>query len=87
MRASMGLFGHLSKFVSKKSSLFGAEVEKSMETLLIHLQDEDPLVAQVSTAEDSWVTTCKGGANSPPPPIPRSPSQCRPVTSRTGTPH
>ncbi|KAM7152500.1 protein maestro [Macrochelys suwanniensis] len=46
-RASMELFGHLSNFVSKKSSLFGAEVEKSMETLLIHLQDEDPLVAQV----------------------------------------
>ncbi|TFK01454.1 ankyrin repeat domain-containing protein 45 [Platysternon megacephalum] len=36
-RASMELFGHLSKFVSKKSSLFGAEVEKSMGTLFIHL--------------------------------------------------
>ncbi|XP_053898223.1 maestro heat-like repeat-containing protein family member 1 [Malaclemys terrapin pileata] len=45
-RASMELFGHLSKFVSKKSSLFGAEVEKSMGTLLIHLQDGDPQVAQ-----------------------------------------
>ncbi|XP_065415756.1 maestro heat-like repeat-containing protein family member 1 [Chrysemys picta bellii] len=42
----MELFGHLSKFVSKKSSLFGAEVEKSMGTLLIHLQDGDPQVAQ-----------------------------------------
>ncbi|XP_065435031.1 protein maestro-like [Chrysemys picta bellii] len=52
-RASMELFGHLSKFVSKKSSLFGAEVEKSMGTLLIHLQDGDPQVAQVSAAEGS----------------------------------
>ncbi|XP_074925162.1 protein maestro-like [Chelonoidis abingdonii] len=46
-RASIELFGHLSKFVSKRSSLFGAEVEKSMGTLLIHLQDGDPQVAQV----------------------------------------
>ncbi|XP_030434135.1 protein maestro-like [Gopherus evgoodei] len=44
--ASIELFGHLSKFVSKRSSLFGAEVEKSMGTLLIHLQDGDPQVAQ-----------------------------------------
>ncbi|TFK04209.1 ADP-ribosylation factor 6 [Platysternon megacephalum] len=52
-RASMELFGHLSRFVCKKSSLFGAEVEKSMGTLLIHLQDGDPQVAQVSAAEGS----------------------------------
>ncbi|XP_044859109.1 maestro heat-like repeat-containing protein family member 1 isoform X2 [Mauremys mutica] len=45
-RASMELFGHLSKFVCKKSSLFRAEVEESMGTLLIHLQDGDPQVAQ-----------------------------------------
>ncbi|CAM2116489.1 unnamed protein product [Caretta caretta] len=41
-RASMELFGHLRKLVSKKSSLFRAEVEKSMGTLLIHLQDGTP---------------------------------------------
>ncbi|XP_039377103.1 protein maestro-like isoform X1 [Mauremys reevesii] len=52
-RASMELFGHLSKFVCKKSSLFRAEVEESMGTLLIHLQDGDPQVAQVSSAEGS----------------------------------
>ncbi|TFK08946.1 Disintegrin and metalloproteinase domain-containing protein 2 [Platysternon megacephalum] len=52
-RASMELFGHLSKFVCKKSSLFRAEVEKSMRTLLIHLQDRDPQLAQVSAAEGS----------------------------------
>ncbi|KAM9124616.1 maestro heat-like repeat-containing protein family member 1 [Pangshura tecta] len=45
-RASIELFGQLSKFVSKRSSRFGAEVEKSMGTLLIHLQDRDPQVAQ-----------------------------------------
>ncbi|XP_044876815.1 maestro heat-like repeat-containing protein family member 1 isoform X4 [Mauremys mutica] len=45
-RASIELFGQLSKFVSKRSSRFGAEVEKSMGTLLIHLQDGDPQVAQ-----------------------------------------
>ncbi|XP_034642567.1 uncharacterized protein LOC117885358 isoform X1 [Trachemys scripta elegans] len=44
--ASMELFGHLSKFVSKKSSLFGVEVEKSMGMLLIHLHNGDPQVAQ-----------------------------------------
>ncbi|CAM4527228.1 unnamed protein product [Lepidochelys kempii] len=49
---SMELFGHLSKFVSKKSSLFRAEVEKSMGTLLIHLQDRNPQVTQ-----DTWWTT------------------------------
>ncbi|KAM7144510.1 maestro heat-like repeat-containing protein family member 1 [Macrochelys suwanniensis] len=49
-RAAMELFGHLSQFVQKKSSLFGAEVEKSLGTLLIHLQDEDPLVAQAPPA-------------------------------------
>ncbi|CAM2099278.1 unnamed protein product [Caretta caretta] len=38
-QTSMELFGHLSKFVSKKSSLFRAEVEKSMGMLLIHLQE------------------------------------------------
>ncbi|XP_039374533.1 maestro heat-like repeat-containing protein family member 1 isoform X7 [Mauremys reevesii] len=45
-RASIELFGQLSKFVSKRSSRFGAEVEKSMGTLLIRLQDGDPQVAQ-----------------------------------------
>ncbi|CAM5146882.1 unnamed protein product, partial [Eretmochelys imbricata] len=45
-RAPMELFGHLSKLVSKKSSLFRVEVEKSLGTLLIHLQDGDPQVAQ-----------------------------------------
>ncbi|EMP27227.1 hypothetical protein UY3_15688 [Chelonia mydas] len=45
-QASMELFGHLSKFVSKTSSLFRAEVEKSMGTLLIHLQDGNPQVTQ-----------------------------------------
>ncbi|XP_074919490.1 protein maestro-like [Chelonoidis abingdonii] len=47
-QASMELFGHLSKFVCKKSSLFRAEVE-SMGTLLVHLQDGNPQVAQMST--------------------------------------
>ncbi|CAM5144696.1 unnamed protein product [Eretmochelys imbricata] len=51
-QTSMELFGHLSKFVSKKSSLFRAEVEKSMGTLLIHLQDRNPQVTQ-----DTWWTT------------------------------
>ncbi|XP_039377109.1 protein maestro-like [Mauremys reevesii] len=45
-RASMELFGHLSKFVCKKSSLLRAEVEERMGMLLIHLQDGDPQVAQ-----------------------------------------
>ncbi|XP_039347272.1 maestro heat-like repeat-containing protein family member 1 isoform X5 [Mauremys reevesii] len=45
-RASIELFGQLTKFVSKRSSRFEAEVEKSMGTLLIHLQDGDPQVAQ-----------------------------------------
>ncbi|CAM4634983.1 unnamed protein product [Caretta caretta] len=50
-QTSMELFGHLSKFVSKKSSLFRAEVEKSMGMLLIHLQEPpgDPV--------DTWWTT------------------------------
>ncbi|CAM5090224.1 unnamed protein product [Natator depressus] len=47
-QTSMELFGHLSKFVSK-SSLFRAEVEKSIGTLLIHLQDRNP--------QDTWWTT------------------------------
>ncbi|CAM4583349.1 unnamed protein product, partial [Caretta caretta] len=47
-RASMELFGHLRKLVSKKSSLFRAEVEKSMGTLLIHLQDGTPSACRVA---------------------------------------
>ncbi|CAM4533469.1 unnamed protein product [Lepidochelys kempii] len=47
-RASMELFGHLSKLVSKKSSLFRFEVQKSLGTLLIHLQDGDPQACRVA---------------------------------------
>ncbi|XP_039377091.1 uncharacterized protein LOC120396365 isoform X2 [Mauremys reevesii] len=46
-RASMELFGNLTKFVCKKSSLFRAEVKERMGMLLIHLQDGDPQVAQL----------------------------------------
>ncbi|CAM5123731.1 unnamed protein product [Eretmochelys imbricata] len=47
-RASMELFGHLRKLVSKKSSLFRAEVEKSMGTLLMHVQDGTPRACRVA---------------------------------------
>ncbi|CAM5123744.1 unnamed protein product, partial [Eretmochelys imbricata] len=47
-RASMELFGHLRKLVSKKSSLFRAEVEKSMGTLLMHVQDGTPSACRVA---------------------------------------
>ncbi|CAM4629596.1 unnamed protein product [Caretta caretta] len=81
--ASMELFGHLSKLVSKKSSLFRFEVQKSLGTLLIHLQDGDPrwprragwhcCAAHPSSAASPCARSC--GASWPrgrPPPSPPS---------------